>query len=302
MDGFVLVTGATGKQGGATARALHAAGTPVHALVRDPDADRARTLAELGITVVRGDLDDPASVVAAARGARGVFSIQMPDLEDLMGDRELRHATAIAGAVRENGVAQVVHTSVSGAGTHGEPGAVDEQAWGEYLPHYWRNKLGAERILTGAGARYTTVLRPGGFLENLLPPSPYFAGDTPGPLQTAADLDIALPWIAVADIGAAAAAAFADPERFGGVTLELAGERLTFRELAATLARAWDVPIEPVAAPETTGFAAVLTRSQEFTTAFPAPADPRDARAAGIDVTGVAEWAAAQTVLRPSAR
>ncbi|GAA3353001.1 NmrA family NAD(P)-binding protein [Saccharopolyspora gregorii] len=35
----VLVSGATGRQGGATARALLAAGVPVRALVRDPETN-----------------------------------------------------------------------------------------------------------------------------------------------------------------------------------------------------------------------------------------------------------------------
>ncbi|WBB97786.1 MULTISPECIES: NmrA family NAD(P)-binding protein [unclassified Solwaraspora] len=52
----VLVIGTTGKQGGATARALLDRGVAVRALVR-------------------GDLDDPASLLAAATGADGVFSI-----------------------------------------------------------------------------------------------------------------------------------------------------------------------------------------------------------------------------------
>lgn len=305
MDGFVLVTGATGKQGGAAARALHAAGTPVRGLVRDPDAAPARELAGLGITVVRGDLDDPATVVAAARGARGVFSVQMPDLDDLMGDRELRHAGAIAAAVREAGVEQVVHTSVSGAGTHGLPGAVDPQLWGAHMPHYWTSKLAAERLLTGAGARHATVLRPGGFMENFLPPSMYFPGGGPGPLLTAADPDVELPWIAVADIGLAAAAAFADPDRFDGLTLELAGDRLSFRAVAETLAASWSAPIAPPGdgeAARAAGLPEVFVRAQEFMTAFPAPAHPRDARGLGLEPAGFARWATAQPLRRPSAR
>jgi uncharacterized protein YbjT (DUF2867 family) len=68
---FVLVTGATGNQGGAVARALLSTGTPVHALVLDPADDRAVALRELGAELVRGDLDDPASLKAVVDGARG---------------------------------------------------------------------------------------------------------------------------------------------------------------------------------------------------------------------------------------
>ncbi|GAB3836248.1 Rossmann-fold NAD(P)-binding domain-containing protein [Dactylosporangium cerinum] len=66
----VLVTGATGQQGGATARALLAAGIPVRALVRDPASDRAGAIAARGVEVVAGDLLDRDSVFRAAEGAR----------------------------------------------------------------------------------------------------------------------------------------------------------------------------------------------------------------------------------------
>jgi uncharacterized protein YbjT (DUF2867 family) len=62
----VLVIGATGRQGGATARALRAAGVPVRALVRDPDTDAAKAVEALGAELVTGDLHDRDSVIRAA--------------------------------------------------------------------------------------------------------------------------------------------------------------------------------------------------------------------------------------------
>ena len=61
----ILITGATGKQGGAVARELLAAGHSVRAMTRHPDALPARELASLGAEVVRGDLDEPSSLPAA---------------------------------------------------------------------------------------------------------------------------------------------------------------------------------------------------------------------------------------------
>jgi uncharacterized protein YbjT (DUF2867 family) len=63
--GTVLVIGATGQQGGAVARHLMATGFGVRALARDLQKPRARTLAEGGIELVQGDLDDHASVERA---------------------------------------------------------------------------------------------------------------------------------------------------------------------------------------------------------------------------------------------
>ncbi len=65
------VIGATGQQGGATARALLAAGAGVRALVRDPRAQPARALADRGAEVVRADIDDPASIRSALTGVDG---------------------------------------------------------------------------------------------------------------------------------------------------------------------------------------------------------------------------------------
>src|SRR3954462_8843764 len=98
MSETVLDTGATGQQGGAVARALIPAGTPVRGLVRDPGSDRARALAELGVELVKGDLDEPESLKPALSGARALFSVQLPDLVDPMGDAEIRQARNLAAA------------------------------------------------------------------------------------------------------------------------------------------------------------------------------------------------------------
>src|SRR5262249_56448362 len=71
-----LVTGATGNQGGATARHLLADGWHVRALVRDQRTPAAAALAAAGAELARGDLDDPRSLEAAVRGTYGVYSVQ----------------------------------------------------------------------------------------------------------------------------------------------------------------------------------------------------------------------------------
>ncbi|SMB84012.1 SDR family oxidoreductase [Deinococcus hopiensis] len=69
----VLVLGATGAQGEPVARYLLASGRAVRVLARTPE--KARALAKLGAQVVRGDLDDPASLDDALRGVDGLFFI-----------------------------------------------------------------------------------------------------------------------------------------------------------------------------------------------------------------------------------
>lgn len=75
-DKIILVTGATGQQGGTVARHLLQDGWQVRLLVRDPNKDAAKALASKGAELVKGDLYDRASVDAALKNVYGVFSVQ----------------------------------------------------------------------------------------------------------------------------------------------------------------------------------------------------------------------------------
>src|SRR5690242_2516790 len=69
----VLVTGATGQQGGVVARALLSRGHRVKALTRKPDSNAARQLMSAGADLVTGDLGEAASVLKAASGVGTMF-------------------------------------------------------------------------------------------------------------------------------------------------------------------------------------------------------------------------------------
>ena len=72
---IVLVTGATGQQGGATARRLLSKGWSVRGLTRNPDSGGAQALAKAGAQIVQGDLDDRAVEDCAFPGiSRGSIS------------------------------------------------------------------------------------------------------------------------------------------------------------------------------------------------------------------------------------
>jgi len=75
-DRTILIIGATGNQGGAVAKALQGSGFHLRGLTRMPDGVRAGALARLGVDVVKGDLDDEATLRRALDGAWGVFSVQ----------------------------------------------------------------------------------------------------------------------------------------------------------------------------------------------------------------------------------
>lgn len=226
----ILVTGATGRQGGAVARHLLAAGWTVRALSRDPSKPAARALADAGAEVVPGDLDDRASLDRALSGVYGVFSVQNAWEHGPAG--EVRQGKALAEAARAAGVAHFVQSSVGGA----------ERRTG--IPHF-DSKWAVEQHVRALDLP-ATVLRPVFFMENFLPLRPAVLE---GAFSLALRPDRPLQMIAVEDIGAFAALAFARPERFLGQALELAGDELTMPQVAETFARVIGRPVRFVEQP-----------------------------------------------------
>lgn len=292
----VLVTGATGKQGGATARALLTGGVQVRALVRDPATGPARALAALGAELVSGDLRDRESITRAAAGARSVFSIQQAPLTasgfDFAG--EFDQAVNLLEGARAAGVTQFVHTSVSGAGRHTEIPGWSEGRWAAVAPSL-DTKHAIEEQVRAAGFARWTILKPGFFMENFLPEMAFlFPRGISGGLVSVLKPDTRLSLAAVADIGRAAAAAVADPERFDRVELELASDYLSMTEIAEVLSDALGTPLT---APDMTVEQAVaagmppMGASHAFMNVEGQPARPEYARALGIPLTGFASWA-----------
>jgi uncharacterized protein YbjT (DUF2867 family) len=223
----IAVVGATGLQGGATARALLDAHAPVRALVRDTDADAARALAELGAELVGADLDDPEGLRAAFTGVDGVFAMTTPG-SDRNVDREVAHGHAIADAAAAAGVPQVVYSSVGGAERH------------TGIPHF-DSKRNIEEYFIARGLPITFV-RPVFFMDNFA----LFATPTSedGTLTVRLPLPAGIPlqMITVEDIGAVAAAAALDPEGVAGGSIEIAGDELSGEEIAEAYQHRYDVP------------------------------------------------------------
>ncbi|GAB1510847.1 NmrA family NAD(P)-binding protein [Actinophytocola sp. KF-1] len=296
MSAPVLVTGATGRQGGATARALLAAGVPVRALVRDPATDRARAVAALGAELVTGDLHDRDSVVRAATGARAVFSVQMAGITedgfDFAG--EVTQGVNLIEGAKAAGVPQFVHTSVSGAGQHtGTPGWAGGR-WGSVGPSL-DAKAAIQDHLRAAGFPRWTLIKPAFFMANFHPGMRFlFPRGVEGGLVSVLKPGTWLSLVATEDIGAAAAAAIAAPERFHAVELELASDHLPMTRIADVLSRVLGVPLTAPDMTEEEAFAAGMPpmgASHEWMNVAGQPARPEFARALGIPLTSFAEWA-----------
>ncbi len=222
----ILVFGATGQQGGAVAAALKAAGWPVKALVRDTSSGKAQHLSSSGMDVVRGDLDDPASIEAAMAGAYGVFSVQPSSGQGaaygVTDEQEVRWGKAIADMAVAQGVRHLVYTSVNAAGK-GRTG----------MGHFDSKSAIEEHIRSLAVP--STIVRPAGFMELLMLPG---MGLDQGYFSFFLRPDQLGQVIAVQDIGAIVASIFADPTRFAGRTIEIAGDQVTGADLGAKLSHA----------------------------------------------------------------
>ncbi|MGI5218430.1 NmrA family NAD(P)-binding protein [Nocardia sp. CA-290969] len=292
----VLVTGATGKQGGATARALLAAGVPVRALVRDPATGPARAVAALGAELVTGDLGDRDSLVRAATGVGTVFSIQQAPLTASGFDftAEFDQAVNLIDGARAAGVPQFVHTSVSGSDGNTRIPGFAEGRWPSLVAPL-NTKFAIEERVRAAGFDRWTILKPGFFMENFLPTMAFlFPRGIEGGLVSVLKPDTRLSLVAVADIGRAAAAAVAEPERFDRVELELASDYLSMAEIADVLSSVLGVTLTPPDMTEEQALAAGMPEmgaSHAFMNVEGQPARPEYARALGIPLTGFATWA-----------
>ena len=232
QDGPVLVIGATGQQGGATARALLARGWPVHALVRNADSPAAVGLSGAGAKLVTGDLDDPASLRAAMAGMHGVFLV----LNMMTGatvtragvEAEERRGRAVVDIAAEAGIGHLVYSSVGGADRN------------TGIPHL-ESKGRIEAHIRDRGLP-ATVLRPAFFMENFASHTRPVVEDRELVVNLALRPDTWMQLISTRDIGEFAAIAFDDRATFLGQYLHIAGEALPAVAIAEEFGRACGLP------------------------------------------------------------
>ncbi|MGH3359807.1 MAG: NmrA/HSCARG family protein [Nocardioidaceae bacterium] len=217
----VLVSGATGTQGGAVARELLARGHRVRALTRNPQADTAVALAGLGADVAAGDFDDVESLSRAAAGVDAVFVMGTPFGTDP--ETETRQSIALIDAAAKRQVPHIVYSSVASA--------LDATG----IPHF-ESKALVEQHLSGLDGDHT-VVAPSAFLVDLV--SPWMLPSLlDGRYTFALPGDLPLQQVAVADIAAFVGLVVEDRNGFAGQRIELASVETTGDGVAARLS-AW---------------------------------------------------------------
>jgi uncharacterized protein YbjT (DUF2867 family) len=229
-DKIVLITGATGQQGGALARALRGKGFKLRGLTRKPEGDGAKKLQELGVEVVQGDLDDVGSLKSAMQGTWGVFGVQ--NTWEAGVEREEEQGKRLARLAREAGVSHFVYASV---------GSADESTG---IPHF-DNKARVEGVVRELGFASHVIVRPVFFMENVLGPG-FLQGDK---LMTGLEPDTALQMVAVEDIGKVAAQAFVRSDALNGREIDVAGDELSMAQVAKALSSKLGKSIEFVSLP-----------------------------------------------------
>jgi uncharacterized protein YbjT (DUF2867 family) len=276
---LIVVTGATGQQGGATARELLAKGHKVRAMTRKPDGPAARELAKLGAEIVAGDLGDVASLERALAGAWGVFAVQNTWEAGVEGEEE--QGKRIAAVARKQGVQHYVYASVGSA--HRKTG----------IPHF-DNKWRVEETIRGLGFPSYTILRPAFFMENLT--SPWFLPSIQqGSLAVALRPQTVLQMIAVKDIGKYGLWAFENHAALNGRAIDIAGDQATMPATAEVISKATgrDVKFVPVPIEEVRKFSEDFALMLEWFDATGYNADiAKTSAESGIRPTRLAEWAA----------
>lgn len=220
---LVLVTGATGKQGGAVARALLDRGHRVRGMTRNVDSEAAHAVTALGAEMVAGDFADSYSLVAAATGVDTVFAMSTPFEGGI--EAEVAQGIALIDAAVSAGVDHFVYTSVASANEN------------TGIPHF-DSKYELEEYLSASGLAWT-VIGPVYFMENLFMPQT-MDGLGNGIYATPLPADLVLQQVAVADIGAFGAHVVANRDAFLGRRVDIASDELTSAESAEALTGALD--------------------------------------------------------------
>jgi uncharacterized protein YbjT (DUF2867 family) len=237
---ILAVVGATGAQGGGLVEAILAdagGGFAARALTRNPDSEKARSLAARGVEVVAAEIGDVESLKAAFRGAHGAFCVTNY-WEHFSPEKELAQARAMAAAAQAAGLRHVVWSTLEDTRLRVplEDARLPTLMEKYKVPHF-DAKGEANAFFTAAGVP-TTFFHTSFYWDNLIHFGMQPKRGADGKLAFVLPMgDKKLPGIAAGDIGPCAYGVFRRGTEFLGRSLGVAGEHPTGAQMAATLSK-----------------------------------------------------------------
>ncbi|NGM65087.1 NmrA family NAD(P)-binding protein [Sphingobacterium sp. SGR-19] len=229
----ILVTGATGKQGSATAYELLKNNFEVYALTRNPHSTEAVNLEKAGAILVKGDLENIEGLSEIFKKVDGLYLVLPPVwISSKETDEEEAKIGIQTIKLAENqGVKFILYSSVLGS---------DKQDLFRPKFKFTIEKYLLESDLQGA------VIRPASFMENLLLPS-FGLGD--GKFINPLPEEKAIPWVTTNDIGTFARIIFQNHTEFNGKTIDFGGDLFTPKQTLKLLEEKLKQPFDFVQVP-----------------------------------------------------
>ena len=210
----ILVTGATGQQGGSLARLLVQKKHKVYALTRNTQSSAAQDLRNKGANIVKGDLDDSDSLEQAVKDMESIFLMGTPFEDGTEG--ETRRGKLMADIAKENSIEHLVYSSVANA---------DKNTG---IPHF-ESKYKVEQHIKNLGIPFT-IIGPTFFMENLLGP-----GLQQGQLALPLSLSSILQQSALRNIAEFSALVLERHKPFLGKRIDIASDEVTGEQAAKIL-------------------------------------------------------------------
>jgi uncharacterized protein YbjT (DUF2867 family) len=224
----ILVTGATGQQGGSLARLLLQKKHKVHALTRNTQSPAAQDLRNIGASIVKGDLDDSDSLERAVKDVQSVFLMGTPFEDGTEG--ETSRGKLMADIAKENNIEHLVYSSVANA---------DKNTG---IPHF-ESKYKVEQHIKNLGIPHT-IIGPTFFMENLLGP-----GLEQGQLALPLSSSSVLQQSALQNIAEFSALVFERRKPFLGKRIDIASDEVTGEQAARILSNVLGYKIRYVPVP-----------------------------------------------------
>jgi len=215
----ILVTGATGQQGGALARLLLQKKYEVYALIRSTKSEspKAQNLRNQGAKLVEADLDKPDSLEQATNGIDSVFL--MGTWVEVGTEGETRRGKMMVDIAKEKKIEHIVYSSVVNA---------DKNTG---IPHF-ESKYKVEQHIKNSGIPYT-IIGPTFFMDNLLSYS--LAGLQQGQVALPLSPSRILQQSAVENIAEFSALALERRNSFIGKRIDIASDEITGEQAAKVL-------------------------------------------------------------------